>query len=446
MMKGSFLSWCWVAIFAAILANPGRVEAVDFPFFDGFETGLGNWTALGTLGNWNLTGVEARSGSLSATDSPAGDYLDNSNGWLELKTSIDLSSSISPVLTFWEKVAVWNGDPVLVEVSEDGGTSWVSVSTRQNIAINTWSPVQIDLSTYKNVPIKIRFRLSANGDGFVRRGWSIDDVEIKERDDCALLPFPFLDTFENGLDNWVVSGHDWDRDTSDFRSTGHSLMDSPLDDYPNYANATAMLSCTIDLSSSVLPVLTFWEKVAVWNGDPVLVEVSEDGGTSWVSVSTRQNIAINDWSFVPIDLSAYKSVPIKIRFRLRANGDGFVRGGWSIDDVRIKELVGDTDGDMIPDDDDNCTDISNAMQDDVNHDGVGDICDCDFNDDEFCGGPDFSIFVGCFNAASEIGTVCETTDMNGDGFVGGVDFTFFIGGFNSPPGPAAPWPPQLIAP
>jgi len=98
----------------------------------------------------------------------------------------------------------------------------------------------------------------------------------------------------------------------------------------------------------------------------------------------------------------------------------------------------DTDGDGVPDGTDNCTEDVNPDQLDTDGDGIGNVCDCDFNQDDFCGGPDFTLFIGCFNQPTGGDATCEAADMNGDGFVGGPDFTLFIGGFNGPPGPAAP--------
>jgi len=98
----------------------------------------------------------------------------------------------------------------------------------------------------------------------------------------------------------------------------------------------------------------------------------------------------------------------------------------------------DEDGDGVPDGADNCTDLANPTQVDTDGDGIGNACDCDLNQDNFCGGPDFTLFIGCFNQPTGGDATCEAADMNGDGFVGGPDFTLFIGGFNGPPGPAAP--------
>ena len=109
------------------------------------------------------------------------------------------------------------------------------------------------------------------------------------------------------------------------------------------------------------------------------------------------------------------------------NGNGFP-DQWEVD----------TDTDGVIDACDLCREVFDPQQIDTDGDGIGNACDCDFNQDGFCGGPDFTLFIGCFNQFTGGNPTCEAADMNGDGFVGGPDFTLFIGGFNGPPGPAAP--------
>ena len=104
----------------------------------------------------------------------------------------------------------------------------------------------------------------------------------------------------------------------------------------------------------------------------------------------------------------------------------------------------DTDSDGVVDSCDNCIlapngplipDAGGNSQLDTDGDGYGNLCDCDFTGEGFCGGPDFTVFIGCFNQVAAT-PQCMATDMNGDGFVGGPDFTLFIGGFNDSVGPS----------
>ena len=96
---------------------------------------------------------------------------------------------------------------------------------------------------------------------------------------------------------------------------------------------------------------------------------------------------------------------------------------------------GDVDGDGRPDPDDNCILIAQADSPsgtefcDTDFDGYGNVCDCDFNNDDVCGGPDFAIFAANFGTApANLGP-----DMTCDGVVGGPDFARFLAEFGAPP-------------
>src|SRR3990167_4035384 len=150
-------------------------------FKDDFESGLGNWVVSGK--DWGLTTSESRSGGYSATDSPSGNYSSNTEASIILANSIDLSTSTSPMLTFWHKFT--SAYYMYVYVSKDGGFNWQRLEIWNGTSA-TWYLVQIDLSQYKTSDVIIKFNLnsgSSEGDG-----WYIDDVIIKEKN--APIPTP----------------------------------------------------------------------------------------------------------------------------------------------------------------------------------------------------------------------------------------------------------------
>ena len=307
-------------------------------FYDNFESGLSKWAVSGA--DWDTTSVVSRGGDgHSITDSPDGNYPVNANSTITLANPIDLSTSTTPVLIFWHRYAVEPSyDRIYVEISEDGGFNWSQLHFTYGY-VSTLFCVQLDLSDYKSSSVLIRFRLRANTDGYVYDGWYIDDVRIAEQN-TSLTPFPFYDDFENGFGNWEISGMDWDTTSAVSRGgNGHSITDSPDGDYPVNANSTITLANPIDLSTSTTPVLIFWHRYAVEPSyDKIHVEISEDGGFNWSEVSTYTGYVTTLVS-EQVNLTDYKSSPILIRFRLRANTDGYIYDGWYIDDVEIRDLA-----------------------------------------------------------------------------------------------------------
>jgi len=305
---------------------------VPFPFYEDFESGFSNWLVSGQ--DWDTVSVTYRSPTHCITESPSGNYPVNSNATITLASSIDLSSSNAPVLTFWHRYNVQsNYDFCYVEISTDGGFNWSQLASYTGFT-NTLFPSQIDLSSYKFPLVLIRFRLRDNGNT-TYDGWYIDDVSIAEKN-TSLTPFPFYEDFESGFSNWLVSGQDWDTVSVTYRSPTYCITESPSGNYPVNSNATITLANPIDLSSSNVPVLAFWHRYNVQsNYDFCYVEISEDGGFTW-SLLKQFTGFTNTLFLYQIDLSNYKTSPVLIRFRLRDNGNT-VYDGWYIDDVSIAE-------------------------------------------------------------------------------------------------------------
>jgi len=251
---------------------------------------------------------------------------------------LDLSAATQPVLSFWQKYAIEAGyDTIKVDVSTNGGFAWTTLRTWWGTSTGAWQRGFFDLRPYRSAEVRIRFRMQSGSDTSVLDGWYLDDVRIEEKD-MARFFFPFRDTFEEGTMNWNLSGSDWANTTSSWRSSNHSLTDSPGTNYVPNTDAYATLAHSVDLSSASYPVLSFWHKYAIESGhDTINVQVSTNGGFSWTTLDTWWGTSTGAWQQEVFDFRPYKTTGVRIRFYLHAGSDSSVMDGWHIDDVEIKD-------------------------------------------------------------------------------------------------------------
>jgi hypothetical protein len=94
------------------------------------------------------------------------------------------------------------------------------------------------------------------------------------------------------------------------------------------------------------------------------------------------------------------------------------------------DVDSDTDGTF--DGADNCSDLKNEDQRDTNHDGFGNLCDADLNNDGVTNTLDFGLLKLAFG---DRGADLDA-DFNGDGIVNTLDFGLFKRMFGKPPGPS----------
>lgn len=90
----------------------------------------------------------------------------------------------------------------------------------------------------------------------------------------------------------------------------------------------------------------------------------------------------------------------------------------------------DTDNDTVLDSEDNCTLVPNPDQRNTDGDRYGNICDPDFDNNEFVGRPDLVYL------RSMLQTADPDADLNGDGIVNFGDFQIMRPYFGGPPGPS----------
>ena len=400
---------------------------IPYPLFDDFEGTLDNWLVSGC--EWGLEPSDCLSGDFAVTDSPAGNYPDNANSMITLAGNIDLSSATSPVLIFWHKLWLAAYDYAYVEISMDGGVTWsVLTNWYSDDYLGTWTLSRLDLSAYEGMQVKIRFRLRETNVN-ESDGWYIDKVEVRDANDEPAIPYPFSDNFEGTLDNWLVSDCEWGVVASDGCASGFAITDSPLGNYPNYANSMITLAGDIDLTTATFPVLSFWHKYSIAAYDYAFVEISTDGGVTWSEIiNWYSNVYISSWRMEQFDLRPYVGMQVKIRFRLRETnvneGDG-----WYLDTISIGEFD-TTDGDGVPDELDNCTVIPNWCQRDTDSDNFGNYCDPDFTNDLIVNASDLAYLKEVFFTDDPDG------DLNGDVIVNVEDLVILKSMFFKPPGPS----------
>lgn len=120
------------------------------------------------------------------------------------------------------------------------------------------------------------------------------------------------------------------------------------------------------------------------------------------------------------------------------NSSGFRVGLWvetassNDETIELSVYVGDTDGDGVYDYEDNCYQIANATQFEADCDGIGNICDGDFNNDNTVDSLDTDIFIQNFLSAN------AATDLNEDGISNFLDYNILTDLIGQPPGPGGP--------
>lgn len=326
-----------------------------------FEGTTGDWTLEGS---WGLTTTADYEGFQSITDSPSGNYSNNTNSSLLLNRPIQLDGITTPILRFWHRWELGSNDRVMVEINETEGPAqgiWTQI-WEQNYGTapaghatgftgipaagwqrqRAWQLVTVYLDPFINAAnlekeFNVRFRLLANSSG-TDQGWYIDNICFEQFAD-PVLSLPIQDSFEGAYrDRWFV-GSEW-LPQGTARGGSNSLQAV----YPDYSDNILQMRGIIDMTSVTAadkPTLYFWEHYRTSPSAFTFAEIQEvnpDGTPlgNWTPVATHID-NIQNWVYNrrQVDLSAYVGKHIRLRFRLQHIINDDPANGWNVDEVSI---------------------------------------------------------------------------------------------------------------
>lgn len=199
------------------------------PQFTDDAAGVTNWT-----GNWSTTTATYVSPSKSFTDSPSGDYSNNTTRTYTLNQTIDLTNVTAAGVQFYAKWEIEDEyDFCQFQVSVDGGTTWqgqCGLYTNMGVdaggvqpmnepiydgAQSNWVLEEINLNDYIGESVKLRFVLQSDGgvrmDGFYfddfQVMYNIDDAGVTENTlEVKSIPNPANTYAQIGFDQPVSAG------------------------------------------------------------------------------------------------------------------------------------------------------------------------------------------------------------------------------------------------
>lgn len=172
-------------------------------FSDDMESGQGGWqtSITGDINSaWELGTPSGggpsntHSGTKCWGTNIDGKYSNPLSDAQLVTPSINLSGVIDPTMTFWVFQDIDKRDGGYIEISTDGGLTWVQIPgaslnptydgiitdgviyAYQNID-KPWTMITVDLSAYADSTVKIKFHFITNS-SFNAYGWYIDDVEV----------------------------------------------------------------------------------------------------------------------------------------------------------------------------------------------------------------------------------------------------------------------------
>lgn len=140
---------------------------------DGFELGMGNWTSSGS---WGISNAHSYSGLNSLSDSPSGNYSNETSSFCRSTNIFNLGGYQKVNLQFMAKIDFMNdGDHCVVGYTPAGSSNWQTIDVLQGT--HDWTQYDYDLSFLAGQNIHIYFRVITGSSG-TADGIYIDDLRL----------------------------------------------------------------------------------------------------------------------------------------------------------------------------------------------------------------------------------------------------------------------------
>jgi carboxypeptidase T len=199
-----------------------------FIFADTTNNPVTLWTIAATPSGspkWDVTTADYHSAPNSYSDSKAGNYLSNATVTMTTTNTINLSGYSNPKLSFWTKWEIETlYDCGVLQISTDNGSTWTALKGTLTKAASGvgrqvpagmqiydgthyyWTQEIVDLSSYADKQIKLRFALWSDG-GVERDGWYVDDISVYYYGDLPVELTSFTAKAENNnvMLNWETA-------------------------------------------------------------------------------------------------------------------------------------------------------------------------------------------------------------------------------------------------
>ncbi|WP_411847063.1 hypothetical protein AAFN60_06320 [Roseibacillus persicicus] len=312
-------------------------EARKLPYYEGFESGFGEWKQVQDDDfDWSrnvfATGTSG-SGPSSASQGDWYLYAEGHNANAPdyealLEKRFDLSDVLGAELRFDYHMCGAYIDHLAVDVY-DGAEwvegVWIREGAQQAMSEDPWHRAIVDLSDYAGLSeVTVRFRTK-------KSVWHASDVAV----DNILFAeppqtLPYAESFESGLGGWAQSAEDdidWSHHTGGTATTNTGPSGSSDGDWylyvENHSNGAYYKSASVegrfDLSTAVHPELTFDYHMFGPYIDFLSVDVhsgSEWHLDVWKKSGQQQSSNEDDWATARVGLSAFAGNDlVTIRFR-----------------------------------------------------------------------------------------------------------------------------------